>query len=1193
MIPSYSSLSCSRAKYKPPGRESSAGSTAGQGRYSGPAGRGSDGGDVGGKEIGFDRVLAEEGQGVKGLTPAHPAAPEGLEGGVQHRERDEGDQEWGEQRNPWGPAEPPCHLPGGDDEEHQTDTGHPSCDAAVEGAEPRQNPEQQGNEPGQERQSETIIRHGEAVLFRELDDTPGGVAPVAFDVRAAQPDTRSPSCPPEEQAQLDVIDDCQAQGFVSADGLIGIPGQQIEGADPDVATTPVEVNPCQSGGDQGGKGGVPGHPAEMVRGDAGGERHVVGLLALGGLEGSMHDVRLKPAIGIGKQEPIPACLPGSQMAGVAFAEPEVGEGVDPHQANPLILGADALKDGGRSIRGTIIHHHQFQGDAGLLEQMLDRVFDAFLLIPGGEDDGDLRLWGRRPIDGGRELRQTLHMSQGAQRGSVHQEPERGVCPENHVPASHRRNLAEKTGDGNPLNSLFPPAEAFCLALPASMRIASVILLLSLCFNAVSGIGAEGAKDIQFKTLSEPALMTYNPDTGDTEVDGGVEVRYEDAVMTAKKLKMNKVTGEVHAEGNVRVERGGQVWLGEQLDYNFKSRALSGKLFRTGQSPLFASGESLSTDINTSTYSATNAIVTGDDYASPGYYVRARKIIIVPGEYVRAEGATIKVGNLPVFYLPVWTRSLKAHRHYWVEVPGFRSRFGPYLLSSYNYRINDHLLATVDIDAYQKRGFGYGPELSYDYPKFGKGEARYYHIQDDKPGFDPSLRPIPDERQRAWFEHQTLIATNFTLKGAVKYQSDAEVIRDFFESEYRRNVQPATYAELAKQWDNWSLNVLAQPRVNDFFETVERLPDVKLTGLRQQIGSTPFFYESDTSAGYLRRQFAENATNAFAAGRADTFHQVVLPHTFFNWLNVTPRVGGRMTYYSEVDGLNSVLNERERYVFNTGAEVSTKMSRVWNGAENRFFEINGLRHIFEPSLNYVFVPSPSRAPRELPQFDYEIPSRRLLPIDYPDYNAIDSIDSQNVIRMGLRNKLQTKRQGQVEDFASWALYSDWRLNPHPGQGSYSDLYSDLDLAPFHWLNLSSELRYSLDNGDWKEANHYATLIPNNVWSFSVGHRYFRDDPIFGADSGHNLISTRFYYRLSENWGLRSTQHFEARDGVMEEQVYSIYRDWRSWTSVLSFRVRQARNGQPEDYTVAVVFNFKAHPRYKLGQDVNEHADFLTR
>jgi LPS-assembly protein len=413
-----------------------------------------------------------------------------------------------------------------------------------------------------------------------------------------------------------------------------------------------------------------------------------------------------------------------------------------------------------------------------------------------------------------------------------------------------------------------------------------------------------------------------------------------------------------------------------------------------------------------------------------------------------------------------------------------------------------------------------------------------------------------------------------------------VIRDFFETEYRENVQPATYFEFAKSWSNWSLNALAQPRVNDFFDTVERLPDLKLTGLRQQLWDLPLFYDSDSSIGYFRRRFADSGTNGFGAFRGDTYHQVTLPHTFFNWLTITPRVGGRATYYGEEDGYGSRRDEQDRYVFNTGAELTTKASRVWQGAESRFFEIDGLRHILQPSINYVYVPRPSRPPRELPQFDYELPSRRLLPIEYPDYNRIDSVDSQNVLRLGLRNKLQTKRSGVVEDFATWALYTDWRLRPLANQATFADIYSDAEFAPFHWLSLSSELRYNVEGEYWKEANHYLTLLPGPDWSLSVGHRYLRDDPFYGVDSGHNLISTRFYYRFNENWGFRATHHFEARDGTMEEQIYTMYRDFRSWTGALSFRIRESRGGEPRDYTIGVIFNLKAFPRFKLKDDVDK-------
>src|SRR5208282_3062139 len=116
-------------------------------------------------------------------------------------------------------------------------------------------------------------------------------------------------------------------------------------------------------------------------------------------------------------------------------------------------------------------------------------------------------------------------------------------------------------------------------------------------------------------------------------------------------------------------------------------------------------------------------------------------------------------------------------------------------------------------------------------------------------------------------------------------------REFFDGEYFRDPQPSTFVEATKAWPNFSLDTYVQPRVNDFLDTVERLPDVQVTGYRQQLGGTPVYYESQSSVGYYRRLFPE--TNGVATGldysaaRADTFHQLLLPETFFGWLNVTP------------------------------------------------------------------------------------------------------------------------------------------------------------------------------------------------------------------------------------------------------------------------------------------------------------------
>jgi hypothetical protein len=301
------------------------------------------------------------------------------------------------------------------------------------------------------------------------------------------------------------------------------------------------------------------------------------------------------------------------------------------------------------------------------------------------------------------------------------------------------------------------------------------------------------------------------------------------------------------------------------------------------------------------------------------------------------------------------------------------------------------------------------------------------------------------------------------------------------------------------------------------------------------------------------------------------------------------VGGRFTYYGKASGPGATTEEVYRGIFNTGAELSFKASRVWPGLHNPWLSINGLRHILEPSVNYAFVPNPThRGTNELPQFDYELASLRLLPIDYPDYNAIDMIDTQNVLRFGLRNKLQTKRNGQIDNLLNWDLYTDWRLHPNDQQTTFADLYSDLTFKPRSAITLESVTRFDIDSGHWRMSLHTLSLQPNDVWSWSVGHFYLRDDfspSPTALGEGNNLLTSRIYYRLNENWGFRAAHHFEARDGRMQEQDYTLYRDLRSWTAALTFRLRDSRSAA-DDFTVAFTFSLKSYPRYGVGSDVEK-------
>jgi hypothetical protein len=182
---------------------------------------------------------------------------------------------------------------------------------------------------------------------------------------------------------------------------------------------------------------------------------------------------------------------------------------------------------------------------------------------------------------------------------------------------------------------------------------------------------------------------------------------------------------------------------------------------------------------------------------------------------------------------------------------------------------------------------------------------------------------------------------------------------------------------------------------------------------------------------------------------------------------------------------------------------------------------------------------------------------------------------------------------------WALFTDWRLNTRSGQSTFADVFSDVDLRPFSWLTVNSEVRYDVDDGALDIADHRAIIAPNDVWSLSLGHRYVRDNALadsgssafFGTnDFGNNLFFTTVYYRVNENWAVRMSHQFEARDGTLEEQYYSIYRDLRSWTTALTVRIRDNRSG-PTDYSVALTASLKAFPRFGVGRDAARPAVLL--
>ncbi len=696
--------------------------------------------------------------------------------------------------------------------------------------------------------------------------------------------------------------------------------------------------------------------------------------------------------------------------------------------------------------------------------------------------------------------------------------------------------------------------------------------------------------------SPEGKVDFDPKTGTVNYSNGIFVSDGKSVLTANSAAVNTKTGDVMADGNVHIESGDQLWVGEHISYNFKTKLMRSEQFRTGKSPVFASGSELIGDKSNQVYTAKSAYVTTDDVSEPLYKVKASRIKVIPGKSVQMWNAVLYVGEVPMFYFPYYKRNLGPHANNFTTTPGYRSRYGGYLLNTYNWFAGDLADGKVHLDYRERRGVGVGPDINLHLERWGDLSLKYYYQNDARANSStnafPNFGTMPQDRQRFYAGWQATPATNLNLKAMVNYQSDPLFLHDFFEGDYALNPQPNTFIEANKYWNNWSLDALATPRINNFFNQIERLPDVKLTGFRQQIFDTPLYYDSESSLGWYHA-YAANTTNGFypftngyfadSAARADTYHQISLPWVFFNKLNVAPYVGGRFTYYSRRSDASGSNDETFRGVLTTGMRTSFKVSRLWAGVTNSFWDLDGLRHIIEPSADYVFIPRPSTVASQLPQFDSENPSLLLSPVLLGDYSSIDSIDTQNVIRFGLRNLLQTKRGGAIDDLVNWNVMLDWRLDPNLNQSPVNDLYSRFALRPRRWLTAESQLRYDLDHGDLNLAFHQLTFTPGDRWSWGIGHWYLRGGNWGnGTWNENNFISSTLFYRVNDNWGLRATHNYNSANGRLQEQYYTIYRDLRSFTGALTFRLLDEPN-RSSDVTIAFMLSLKASPSSRVGED----------
>lgn len=528
-------------------------------------------------------------------------------------------------------------------------------------------------------------------------------------------------------------------------------------------------------------------------------------------------------------------------------------------------------------------------------------------------------------------------------------------------------------------------------------------LIALLFGMTSSLGypetkKEEAPRLYFKAVKHSQDLATNLVT----LEGHVEVRYQNSLLEAGKVIVDKNKNTVVATDNVRLSipseltdiKAHEIYFdyvhrtGEFTNAHVKSgytRLIGKKIFKVGEKKY---------EMHNGSYTTCD-IKEGESCPWKIWSHRAKVTI---GEYATATHPIFTVVGFPVFYSPFIFFPVKKERQSGVLMPdfGISDVSGFRLKNSLFLALGRSHDATVAVEYLSKRGIK--PELEYRYilDNLSQGKLNVYFLRDRAFFSDFGRR----DRYAADYTHQIYFFPNFYNKADIQFVSDDDYVKDF-DLDIGGREDAGLEAKLLQGWglENVSFNVegviyedLLSPFPKDSNQDItHKLPEFRTVLHQTDYFGLPFLFGGDLSYVNFRNEgddfidkngnqiYNEGIDELKRAQRLDLFPKISRPVSvkpYFEWV---PSAGFRETHWWIPEGDFN----KNRMMFETVQTLRTNFGRVFHVDGKKILKI---KHLIEPSASYQYSPF-IKIDDELPKFD-----------------GVDEIRTSNSVSYGLQNRL---------------------------------------------------------------------------------------------------------------------------------------------------------------------------------------------